>query len=171
METGYFRLRLISFLVLSGVLLAPGCRIQGKGPTQLIDDFRSYQTPAEVRLKLVKSAWKENTSNDGRSGPGPHFTFITMRGPYKSLGQEGVLTLRFYNDRLMESEFMVPNYGREYIAALRRINRKVPKRARESLRVDVSTDFEYYEFPNGVNFIWTDRNLADEWNDWVAKYS
>ena len=94
-----------------------------------------------------------------------------LSGPFRLSNIPGSLKLTFYNDRLMSTEFSTV-HGREYLAALRQQQGKVPATAREEVVTKRRTKLRYYIDPGGTyRFLWSDPKLEEEWNQWIARFA
>jgi hypothetical protein len=155
-------------LSLLSIFLLWGCA--SKGPTRLIGDFQSSETAQHVRDR-TEIRWHEERKALDPSDHRPHYEFVMMDAPFKDSGIEGHLTLTFYNDRLMEAEFITTK-GSEYMAALKKNGQQVPTKWGQGIRFDRSTEFRFYTDPDGsYRFLWIDPTLQAEWYKWVAKHT
>jgi hypothetical protein len=155
------------------VSLVVGC--SSGGPTRLFEGFESYQSPGLVRGLLAKvvneNQWEEHSKNFDPVPPDkrPPYKFLTMSGPYQSLGISGQLELTFYNSRLMEVRFTTTK-GSEYLDLLR-AHSKVPRKATEEIVLDRHTKFRFDTNSDGtVRFSWFDAKLWSEWLKWAYAY-
>ena|SRR5436190_5118080 len=154
-------------------LLLAGCH--RSGDTQLIDGFHSYETLEQVKSRLSnidrREQWREEKQEVDPSDRRPAHLFVHLIGNFKHVGQQGILDLTFYNNRLMETQFS-PYSGELYKDALRKQGLPVPPEPGKQIRISPRTTFSYYNNSDGTfRFVWDDSALEQEWNDWVAKYS
>ncbi len=155
------------------VFLLLACAPQG--PTELCDGFRSYETPEEARNAIrslsAPGEWKERTQFTDPADRRPPHQFLTMEGPFRLSGIEGRLTLTFYNDRLMETEFSTAR-GREFLTQFKEKVGNAPADAGQEITVGRRTRFRYDVISDGTfRFLWMDPELEDEWREWVRRYS
>lgn len=150
-----------------------GCSFSG--PTRLFDGFESYQSPDTARRLLAKvvneSQWTEHSKNFDPIPPDkrPAYKFLSMSGPYQSLGIAGQLELTFYNNHLMAVQFTTTK-GKEYLDLLRRRS-KVPSKPSEEIVLDRHTKFRFDANSDGtVRFSWFDAKLWAEWMKWAYAY-
>src|SRR4051794_37531300 len=155
-------------LLFLSCLLLGAC--QNSGTTELIDGLSSYQSRQEVRKQLDASGagnWSEDRNTVLPSDPRPKHDLVTLSGHFRHLGQDGLLRLTFFNDRLMTAEFF-PIDGSVYLSALRKQARGFPTGPKEQTVLSRRTSFSYYADPGGnMRFVWEDPKLAKDWQDWV----
>jgi hypothetical protein len=155
------------------VALVIGC--SSSGPTRLFENFKSYQSPDVVRAMLVKTPgenhWEEQTKSFDPIPPDkrPAYRFLTISGPYRSLGISGKLETTFYDGRLMAVRFTTTK-GTEYLD-LMRARSSVPTRATEEIVLDRHTKVRFDTNADGtVRFSWFDAKLWADWLKWAYAY-
>jgi hypothetical protein len=146
-----------------------GCN--SKGVTKLADGFQSYETPSAVRDRLRQAdlykGWKEVEQGTSPSDQRSSYKFLTMTGPFKLWGIQGDLTLVFYNNRLMATEFLT-SHGPEISAVMHQQGEPVPDKPRTEVNLDRRTRFRYdLDSTGDFRFSWRDSKLEDEWHNWV----
>ena len=103
--------------------------------------------------------------------PRPRHDFIESKGPFSDLGITGQLELTFYNDRLMEAQF-VPNESERYFKLLSDRLGKLPEAPGKQRQISAEVSLSYYRDAGGsVRFYWEFLPVSKEWHDWVGKYS
>lgn len=143
--------------------------------TALIAPFYSYETPDEVRNKLLSSkmfgSWTVQSNTRHSGDPRPRFDILTMSGPYRDRGFDGRLRLTFFNNRLMSSEFRAQD-GPGYLKSLQEQVRGIPLFPKKKSVLSRHTEFSYYIDPDGTyRVLWRDEKLLQESLNWVAQYS
>ena len=165
-------LRRLSILCIAWTILALGCT--STRTTPLCDGFKSYETVKAVRSRIGQQGngpWREESRSLGPPDPRPPYQFIVLSGPFRQSGIEGNLTLTFYNDRLLSTEFSTAK-GLEYLVALRQQHNKMPTAAREEVITSGRTRFRYFIDADGTyRFLWFDPKLEDEWLRWVWQHA
>ena len=81
------------------------------------------------------------------------------------------MELIFYNDRLMEAQF-VPNESERYFKLLSERLGKLPEAPGAPKRISAEVSISYYRNADGSErFYWDYLPVSKEWHDWVGKYS
>ena len=163
-------LRSLSLLVLSFSTVCSSTT-----PTRLCEGFQSYQTLTDVQADLrnrgLPDGWTEKSRGTGPNDRRTPYKMTELSGPTKLLGNQGFLTLTFYNGRLMQTRFS-PQRGDDFKAALRRNGISIPPRPDEETVTDRRTRFRFGISADGqLFFTWYDPQLQDEWTKWVASNS
>jgi hypothetical protein len=143
--------------------------------SSLIGSLRSYQSMEQVRGSLrdagFADGWKEQKIGVDSKDRRPQHDFVTLAGPFEDLGCRGVLTLTFFNDRLMVAEF-VPEKGTSYLESITKRIKNIPRSPQQQVPIEDRISFGYYQEPSGnLRFRWEDMRLSKEWRDWVQKHS
>jgi hypothetical protein len=141
-------------------------------PSRLFKPTMSYWNFEKTRRELNFNSW--DTIEDRTpliSDKRPPFRLLVIRVPqYKDHGFTGALVLWFYNDRLMKTQFYVPNI-KEYLAA-----------AGTDQQVSLSNDLSGGIPPHtrvwmgkdddGQTYIaMEDQVLKDQMDNWIIHYS
>ncbi len=131
----------------------------------------SYQSVAHVRRALAAPSWEVvEDSHLGANDRRPRFDIYTvcLKG-FVHLGQEGELSLHFFNDRLMESRFF-PNDVDAFLAALANAGVDLRKQSEATApphtRLWTAMDYEKRKYVG-----WEDVRLADEMKYWIKRYA
>jgi len=166
------KLRLTLFIIVIVISLASvGCRSKEK--VQLCDGFVSRESVGDSR-RTIESAgkdrqWQEESKGTSKDDKRPPYKFVILSGPFTLKGTDGKLKLTFYNNQLMSTEFTTRK-GQEYLAALSREKREVPNGPRQEIEIAPNTRLLYEVDPGGVfRFICYDRDLLEEWEQWIAE--
>lgn len=158
--------------------LAPYTAI-AKDPVALMNGMRSYSSVQTVTALLLQHGytWKaEQIARPSRRTYPPYRTDTLTVANYRHLGEEGTLTLEFFNDRLYETSF-VPVRAGKYLQLLR--NQGVPLRRRESgrseltqgnLSMETNIDFATSDVGTAMHLapylFWRDARLMQQLRDW-----
>lgn len=150
-----------------------------KDPVALMDKLRSYSSVQAVTEQLQRGGytWKaDNLVKPGRRNYPPYRTDTLTIAGYRHLGQEGQLTLEFFNDRLYETNF-APANAESYLRILRK--QGVPLRREESgrsqmtqgaLHVETNIDFAVSDVGRQLHITpyiyWRDLRLMQQLKDW-----
>lgn len=141
-------------------------------PTRLFKPAMSYWNFEKTRRELGYKNWE--TIEDRQplvSDKRPPFRLIVIRVPdFKDNGVTGSLVLWFYNDRLMKTQFYVPNI-KEYVNA-----------AGADQGISLSNDLSGGIAPHTKVWIGKDSDgktylgmedeiLKQQMNDWITRYS
>ncbi len=165
--------KVIQFVLLSCLcVMCIAC--QHHNSAQMIGDLQGGSVPDTAKQQLKNlgfdSGWTEKiktNSDDHR----PRHDFIETKGPFSDLGVTGQLELTFYNDRLMEAQFM-PNESERYFRLLSKRLGKLPEAPGKPKRISAEVSLTYYRDVGGsVRFYWDYLPVSKEWDDWVEKYS
>jgi hypothetical protein len=143
--------------------------------SQVIGDFRGGSPPDAARTQLrnrgFNSGWTENSKANPDDRSRPRHDFLEMKGPFSDLGVTGQLELTFFNDRLMDAQF-IPSESERYFRLLSQLLGKLPENPGTPKRISAEVALTYYHDPDGsMRFYWDYLPLSKEWKDWVAKYS
>jgi hypothetical protein len=141
----------------------------------VIGDFRGGSAPDAARNQLksrgFNSGWTENNKTNPDDSSRSRHDFLEMKGPFSDLGVTGQLELTFFNDKLMDAQF-IPSEADRYFKALSRHLGKLPENPGRPQRISAEVAFTYYRDPDGsIRFYWDYLPVSKEWRDWVAKYS
>ena len=89
--------------------------------SRVIGDFRGGTPPDVARTQLrsrgFSSGWTENRRANWDDRSRPRHDFLEMKGPFSDLGVTGRLELTFFNDRLMDVQF-IPSESEQYFRLL-----------------------------------------------------
>ena len=167
---------LVIALLLAGIVLSCGKKsddgLPKPEPTALFKPTMSYWSFDKTRRELNLKNWE--TLEDRKplvSDKRPPFRMLTIRVPdYNDHGYTGALVLSFYNDRLMKTQFYVPNI-KEYLSV-----------AGADQQASIGNDMSGGISPH--THVWIgkegdgrtylgmeDEVLKQQMNDWIARYS
>lgn len=143
--------------------------------SEVIGELHGGSVPDAVRNQLrsrgFNSGWTENSKTNPDDRSRPRHDFLEMKGPFSDLSVKGQLELTFYNDRLMDAQF-IPSESERYFGLLSQRLGKLPEDPGKSQRISAEVAFTYYRDPNGsIRFYWDYLPVSREWKDWVARYS
>ena len=164
--------RVLHFIFVGGLIsICVACQHQS---SHMIGDLRGGSLPDAARNHLKSlgfdSGWAqkiEANSKDNR----PRHDFIEMKGPFSDLGISGWLELTFYNDRLMDAQF-IPNESERYFRLLSQHLGKLPEIPGKTQKIGPEVTVRYYRDADGsIRFYWEYLPVSKEWQDWVARYS
>jgi hypothetical protein len=144
--------------------------------------FRSYENLDTVAGALESAGYGQWTVQRRRAEDSPRYppyALDTVKVPgYKHMGNEGALTLWFFNDRLFEAEF-VPQDPEAYVHQVRKMGLPRDANARAE-RTDgnlrIASTLELAISPVGRQLrsepfvIWQDLRLIREREDWDQKF-
>jgi hypothetical protein len=142
--------------------------------TRLIDGIKSYQSIEEFKIFLADSSfqWKESKDQPSPERKPPFNVHTITINNYSHLGITGELTVIFFNNRLMETDFypyVVNRYidtNTLYRAEGLKFDNGGESRLPPYTLVQVTTDH------NGRQRIrWSDSRLVKEFSLWIKKYS
>lgn len=144
--------------------------------------FRSYEDLATVTKSLTSAGYEGWTADSRRaetSSRYPPYALDTVTiSNYKHLENKGVLTLRFFNNRLFQAEF-VPSDAEAYARRVRKMGlpRDANARAEKTEgHLRVASTLELAISPVGRQLrsepfvIWQDLRLIRERDDWDQKF-
>ena len=148
------------------------CEGDDPEPTPLMGGIESRATPTVVQDRLGVSVDKWRIIEDGSLPPGdkrPRFAVktVSILG-FEDRELKGELVLRFFNDGLASAWFYPDDFAR-YRSQLARVN-VLPESEKE--KVSGRTLIREGEDYQGRRYIaWEDRNLLNEQQRWLQKYS
>lgn len=142
---------------------------------EVIGNFRGGSPPEAVRNQLrsrgFSSGWTEDSKTNPDDHSRPRHDFLEMKGPFSDLGVTGQLELAFYNDRLMNAQF-IPSESERYFGLLSQRLGKLSENPGKPQRISNEVALTYCRDPNGsIRFYWDYLPVSKEWKDWVARYS
>ena len=165
--------KVIGFALLSFLCFVCNACQHGNS-AKMIGDLQGGSPPDAARKQLkglgFDSRWtqKMKTNSDD---PRPRHDFIESKGPFSDLGITGQLELTFYNDRLMEAQF-VPNESERYFKLLSDRLGKLPEAPGKQRQISAEVSLSYYRDAGGsVRFYWEFLPVSKEWHDWVSMHS
>ena len=149
---------------------------------RLMDAFRSYEDMATVVKGLAAAGYDDWTTSGRRAEASPRYPpygldTLQVRD-YEHLGNKGTLTLRFFNNRLFQAEF-VPSDAEAYARRVRKMGlpRDANARAEKTEgNLRIASTLELAISPVGRQLgsepfvIWQDLRLIHERDDWDQKF-
>lgn len=154
---------------------APDYRDVPADPVPLMDGFESYATVADVKAKLLHATLMEDFERPSRRGSPPYEHVLLQASDFFHLDRGGVLELRFFNDRLMETVFW-PREPGNYSARLRDVL------TARGFEVGAARSGEQWEAEmghavvrsrndlDGLRFAWHDERLTAQEVEWTMRY-
>jgi hypothetical protein len=143
--------------------------------SEVVGELHGGSVPDAVRNQLRSGGFSSGWTEKSKTNPDDHFRprhdFLEMQGPFSDLGVTGQLELTFYNDRLMEAQF-IPSESERYFGLLSQRLGKLPRDPGTPQGISTKVTLTYYPDPNGsIRFYWDYLPVSKEWKNWVAKYS
>lgn len=148
----------------------------------MIDPFRSYEDLATVTKSLTAAGYDNWTADRRRaeeSSRYPPYALDTVEvSEYRHLDNKGALTLRFFNNRLFQAEF-VPSDAEAYARRVRKLGLPRDANARAEKtdgNLRIASTLELAISPVGRQLrsepfvIWQDLRLIRERDDWDQKF-
>lgn len=148
----------------------------------MVDRFRSYQGVDSVTAELTSAGFNQVSTTSRHaveSAEYPPYGFHTLVvAGYKHLGEEGQLTLQFFNGRLYQAEF-VPKDAEDYARRARTLGLERDANARREkvegdLRLASTVDLAVSNVGKHLRtepfVLWQDLRLIRERDQWDAKF-
>jgi len=137
--------------------------LHGGSPPDVVRDH--------LRSRGFNLGWVENSKTNPDDHIRPRHDFLEVKGPFSDLGITGQLELTFYNDRLMDAQF-IPSESARYFGLLSQRLGRLPESPGKSQRISAEVTLTYFRDPNGsIRFKWDYLPVSQEWKDWIARYS
>lgn len=149
---------------------------------EMVDRFRSYQDLASATTALENAGFTQLSTQSRRaveSSEYPPYGFDTVVvSAYKHLGEEGQLTLQFFNDRLFQAEF-VPKDAEDYARRARSLGlerdanarrEKIEGDLRLASTVDLAVSAVGRQLRTQPFVLWQDLRLVRERDQWDEKF-
>jgi hypothetical protein len=169
-----FTIGLVALAIWAGSCSRPSFVEVREDRSQLLDDFQSYATVAEIREMYPHLVLKWRVVSDRALSPGdrrpPYHHYSVVVPEYEHLGHKGALTLAFFNNRLMATMFVPLEYD-TYVVRL--------QEAFPELRHATSARWSSFTtVRTGVHGLtgekyaeWADDRLVSERDLWIKRYS
>lgn len=148
----------------------------------MIDAFRSYEDLATVTKALTAAGydnWTALSRHAEESPRYPPYALDTVQvAGYRHLDNQGALTLRFFNNRLFQAEF-VPSDAEAYARRVRKLGLPRDANARAEKtdgNLRIASTLELAISPVGRQLrsepfiLWQDLRLIRERDDWDQKF-
>ena len=148
----------------------------------IMDAFRSYEDVATVTKSLSSAGYDNWTAQSRHAEDSPRYPPYALDtvqvSEYTHLENKGALTLRFFNNRLLQAEF-VPNDAEAYARRVRKLGLPRDANARAEKtdgNLRIASTLELAISPVGRQLrsepfvLWQDLRLIRERDDWDQKF-